>query len=79
MTHNDAASELESPPEAIASFYPRFMAACALGAAALRRDGNRKRGDLVECTRCIHLNRIFDASGAKSVNEVVERLDGGKA
>jgi hypothetical protein len=75
MTDNDAAIELENPPDVI-RHYPRFRDACAQGAAALRRDGHRRGGDLAGMYKA-HLDRVLDAAEASSVDEVVEKLDGG--
>jgi len=75
MTHEDAALELENPPDVI-RFYPRFVDACAQGAAALRRDGNRESYDLAEAYKRL-LDLVLEVAGASSVGEVVEKLDGG--
>ena len=75
MTDNDAINELENPPDVVLRFYPRFADACAQGAAALRRDG-REDGDLAGMYKA-HLDRVLDAAEASSVDEGVEKLDGG--
>lgn len=77
MIPKDAIIELENPPEIVTALYPRFADACAMGAAALRRDGRPRRdGNLAEMYKA-HLDRIFDACGAVSVDEVVGMLNGG--
>jgi len=76
MTDKDAIIELENPPDVI-RFYPRFADACAQGAAALRRDGDRRDGDLAAMYKQ-HLDRVLDAYGASSVDELVAKADGGK-